>query len=66
MGKAEFYTLISAGDNWYETQGMCEVIPVSYTHLMYEAALLFLQNFRLYRVDGCVEFLYTAYEKEWG
>ena len=26
MGKAEFYTLISAGDNWYETQGMCEVI----------------------------------------
>ena len=33
---------------------------------MYEAALLFLQNFRLYRVDGCVEFLYTAYEKEWG
>lgn len=23
---------------------------------MYEAALLFLQNFRLYRVDGCVEF----------
>lgn len=30
---------------------------------MYEAALLFLQNFRLYRVDGCVEFLYTAYEK---
>ena len=33
---------------------------------MYEAALLFLQNFRLYRVDGCVEFLYTAYEKERG
>ena len=33
---------------------------------MYEAALLFLQNFRLYRVDGCVEFLYTAYEKELG
>ena len=26
MGKAEFYTLIIAGDNWYETQGMCEVI----------------------------------------
>lgn len=30
---------------------------------MYEAALLFLQNFRLYRLDGCVEFLYTAYEE---
>ena len=27
---------------------------------------LFLQNFRLYRVDGRVEFLHTAYEKEWG
>lgn len=24
--KAEFYTLISAGDNWYETVGECEVI----------------------------------------
>lgn len=25
-GKLEFFTLISAGDNWYETQGECEVI----------------------------------------
>lgn len=25
--KEEFYTLISAGDNWYETEGGCEVIP---------------------------------------
>ena len=26
QGKTEFYTLISAGDNWYETVGECEVI----------------------------------------
>ena len=25
-GNEEFYTLISAGDNWYETKGFCEVI----------------------------------------
>lgn len=25
-GKTEFYTLISAGDNWYEAEGVCEVI----------------------------------------
>lgn len=25
-GKMEFFTLISAGDNWYETTGTCEVI----------------------------------------
>ncbi len=25
-GRDEFYTLISAGDNWYKTQGECEVI----------------------------------------
>lgn len=25
-GKMEFFTLISAGDNWYETVGACEVI----------------------------------------
>ena len=26
QGKTEFYTLISAGDNWYETVGECEVL----------------------------------------
>ena len=26
LGKTELYTLISAGDNWYETFGECEVI----------------------------------------
>jgi hypothetical protein len=25
-GKLDFYTLISAGDNWYETEGECEVL----------------------------------------
>lgn len=25
-GKTEFFTLINAGDNWYETVGECEVI----------------------------------------
>lgn len=26
LGKTEFFTLITAGDNWYETVGECEVI----------------------------------------
>ena len=26
QGKTEFFTLISAGDNWYETVGECEVL----------------------------------------
>lgn len=26
LGKEEFYTLINAGDNWYETVGECEVL----------------------------------------